>query len=44
MTVLPYIVVSLLHSIGGLTYETAKQLAGRAPRWSIIRDVLHWVD
>lgn len=29
MTVLPYIVVSLVHSIGGLTYERAKQLAGR---------------
>ena len=29
MTILPYIVVSLVHSIGALTYERAKQLAGR---------------
>ncbi|MCZ6834483.1 MAG: cation:dicarboxylase symporter family transporter [Planctomycetota bacterium] len=30
MTILPYIVVSLMHSIGGLTIDQAKRLAGRA--------------
>ena len=30
MTILPYILVSLVHGIGGLTYNQAKELAKKA--------------
>ena len=47
MTVLPYVVVSLIVGIGSLDRDASAAPvppSWRKPRWSVLRNVLHWVD